>query len=112
MTADRFGGEHIAAHPRAGDLLIQFADQLVISGRVLSGRVGLVVLLLGLGAQFDPHALFVVGLVSLDDRLVFEVPAFPALRRPQHPVALRTRWADRGQGVPARDEYGFGLSGL
>jgi len=101
------GGQHVTPHARSGDLLVQLAEQFVIGA-----RVALVVLLLGLGAQLDPQALFVVGLVGLDDGLVVEVPALPALRRPQHPVPLGTRGADRRQGVPARHEHWFGLPSL
>ena len=66
VTADRLGGQHVAAHPGAGDLLVQLADA-ARHRRV--PPVGLVVVSLGLGAQLDPQALFVVGLVGLDDGL-------------------------------------------
>ena len=43
---------------------------------------------------------------------VLEVPAFPALRRPQRLGPLRAGRADAGEGVPARDEHGVFLAGV
>src|SRR5712691_1495903 len=65
----------MAAYAGAGDLLVQVADQLVIFGCVLSGVVGLVPVLLGLGAALGPHELLVVGVIGGDDGLGFQVPA-------------------------------------
>ena len=112
MTADRPGGQHVAAHPGPGDLLVQVPDRRVVLGGVLARGVGLVAATLGVGAQLDPHALFVVGVVGLDDGLVVEVPAFPALRRAQGLGPFGAGGADRGEGVPAGDEHGFGLAGV
>ena len=112
MTADRPGGQHVAAHPGPGDLLVQVPDRRVVLGGVLAAGVGLVAVTLGVGAQFDPHALFVVGVVGLDDGLVVEVPAFPALRRAQGLGSFGAGRADRGEGVPAGDEHGFGAAGV
>jgi hypothetical protein len=44
--------------------------------------------------------------------LVLEVPAFPALRGAQGLVSVGAGRADRGQGVPARDEHGVLLAGV
>ena len=87
-------------------------DHRVILGGVLPGRLGLVAVPLDVGAQFDPHPLFVVGLVGLDDGLTVEVPALPALRRPQVLGSFGAGRADRGEGVPAGDEHRFGLAGV
>ena len=37
VTADRAGGQHVAAHPGPGDLLVQVPDRLVVPGGVLAG---------------------------------------------------------------------------
>ena len=42
VTADRPGGQHVAAHPGPGDLLVQVPDRRVVLGGVLAARVGLV----------------------------------------------------------------------
>ena len=105
-------GQDVAAHAGAGDLLVQLGGQLVQLGRVLPGRVGLVALLLGLGAVADPGALHVVGLVGGDDGLGVQVPALAALGRPQGLGPLGAGRADRGEGVPARDEHLLDLAGL
>ena len=98
------GREHVTAHPRLGDFLVEFGGQLVQVTGVLPFVGGLVAHGLGLGAFLDPPLLVVGGFVRVDDRLVVQVPAFPALRRPQGPGSFRARWAHRGQGVPARDQ--------
>ena len=67
---------------------------------------------LGVGTEFDPHALFVVGVVGLDDGLAVEVPALAALGRPQSLGSFGAGRADGREGVPARDEDGFGLAGV
>ena len=100
----RPGGEHVAAHPRVGDFLVEFGGQLVQVAGVLPAVGGLVAHGLRLGAFLDPPLLVVGGFVRVDDRLVVQVPAFPALRGPQIPGAFRARRAYRGQGVPARDQ--------
>jgi hypothetical protein len=112
MTAGGPVRENFAAYSRAGDLLVQVADQRVIFACVSSGRLGAVAPLLGLGAFLDPHALLVVRRVWLDDRFGFEVPAFAALGSAQCPLAFGARGADGGEGVPARDEHLLGLPGF
>jgi hypothetical protein len=106
------GGEHVAAHPRPGDLLVQVPDHRLVPSRVLACTVGLVPPSLGVGTELDPHALFVVGVVGLDDGLVVEVPALAALGRAQGSGSFGAGGADRGEGVPAGDEDGFGLAGV
>jgi hypothetical protein len=54
-------GGDVPAHAGLGDLLVQLADELVEVGRVLPGRLGLVVELLGFGAQGDPVLLVLGG---------------------------------------------------
>jgi hypothetical protein len=49
---------------------------------------------------------------ELDDRLVFEVSAFPALRRPQIPGPFRAAGAGGGEGGAAGDEDFFDLAGV
>jgi hypothetical protein len=112
VTADRLGGQHVAAHPRPGDLLVQVPDRRVVLSGVLAAGVGLVAATLGIGAQLDPHALFVVGVVGLDDGLVVEVPAFAALRRTQGLGPVGAGGTDRGEGVPAGNEHGLGTAGF
>jgi hypothetical protein len=67
--AEPAGREHVAAHPGPGDLLVQVPDRVVVLGGVLTAGIGLVAATLSVGPQFDPHALFVVGVVGLDDGL-------------------------------------------
>src|SRR6266536_3067780 len=80
--------EDIAAHPGAGDLLVQVAGPLVEVARVTPGGVGLVAALLGFGAVLDPHELLVVGVIRGDDGFMVEVPALAALRCSQGPGPL------------------------
>jgi len=105
-------GQDVAAHPGPGDFLVQFGGQFVQLAGVLSCCLGVVVLLLGLGAVLHPHPLLVVGGAGGSDGLGVEVPALPALRRPQGPGPLGARRADGGEGVPARHKYLFGLAGV
>jgi len=86
--------------------------QLVQLAGVLARGLGLVAPGLGLGAFLDPHPLYVVGLVGLDDGLAVEMPAFPALGCPQRLGPFGARGADGGEGVPARDEHLGDLAGL
>src|SRR5712691_8055982 len=102
----------MAAYAGAGDLLVQVADQLVIFGCVLSGVVGLVPVLLGLGAALGPHELLVVGVIGGDDGLGFQVPALAALCRAQGPGSFGAAGADGGEGVPAGDEHLLGPAGV
>ena len=74
--------------------------------------VGLVAELLGFGAFLDPPLLVLGGRVRGDVGFVLEVPAFPALRRPQRPGPLGAGRADVRQGVPARDEHRVYLAGV
>ena len=111
VTPGRAGRQHLPAHARTGDLLVQLAVQRVQLGRVVALVPGPVALGLGLGALLDQPALPVVRVVRVNDRLMIEMPAFPALGRPQHPGPFSARSAHRGQGVPARDEDLFHPSG-
>jgi hypothetical protein len=72
----------LPAHARLGDLLVQFADELVKVGRILPGAGGLVAELLGFGALLDPPPLVLRRRVGGDVGFVLEVPAFPALGSP------------------------------
>ena len=92
--------------------LVQLGGQLVELGRVLPGRVGLVAVALGVGAQLDPHLLLVVGRRRADDGLGVEVPAFAALRGAQRLGPLGAGRADRGEGVPAGHEDLLDLAGV
>src|SRR5215831_19235531 len=76
-------GGDLAADPGAGDLDIELVDQRVMIGRVLPGGTGLVAAQLSLGAHGQPELLQLIGRGWGQVRLVLEVPAFPALRRPQ-----------------------------
>ncbi len=104
VTAGRAGRQHLPAHARTGDLLVQLAVQRVQLGRVLVLVPGPVALGLSLGPLLDQPALPVVRVVRVNDRLMIEMPAFPALGRPEHPGPFGARRADRGQRVPARHE--------
>ena len=90
MPTSWLGGSGFPAHTRRGDLSVQFSDQLVKVGGVLSGCGGLVAVLLSFGAQGEPPLLVPGSRVGLNVGLVLEVPPFPALRGPQGPGALRT----------------------
>jgi hypothetical protein len=105
-------GQDVAAQAGSGDFLVQLGGQLVQLAGVVPGGVGLVALLLGLGAVLHPHPLLVVGRAGGDDGLCVEVPALPALRRPQCLGPFGARRADGGKGVPAWHEYLFGLPGV
>ena len=78
----------------------------------LPGRVGLVALVLGLGAVRDPGALHVVRLVGGDHGLGLQVPALAALGGPQRLGPLGAGRADGGEGVPAGDEHLLDLAGV
>ena len=112
VTPCGLGGHHLAAHTGAGDFLVQVGIQLIQLSRVLPGRLSVVACGLMLGALLDPHPLHLVGLVSLDAGLVVEVPPLPALGRAQGLGPLSAGGADRGEGVPARDEHLLDLAGL
>ena len=100
----RPGGQHVPAHPRVGDFLVDLLGKFVQVAGVLPVVGGLVAHGLRLGAFLDPPPLVLGGFVRVDDRLVVQVPALPALSRPQGPGAFRAGRAHRGQGVPARDQ--------
>lgn len=101
----RLGVEHRAAHPGVGDLLVQLADLLVQVGCVHArGGEGIPVGL-RLSTVGDPLPLLIGRRVRLDHWFVFEVPALPALGRPECLRALGARRADRGEGVPAWHEH-------
>ena len=104
--------EHVAAHPRVGDLLVQLADPLVQLGRVEAFVGEGVPVGLRLGAVGDQGPLLPGGRVGVDDGFVVEVPAFAALGGAQDPGAFGARRADRGQGVPARDEDLLDVAGV
>ena len=101
----RASREHVPAHPRRRDLAVEFGGQLVQVAGVLSVVVGLVAHRLGLGAFFDPPALVVGRRVRFDDRLGLEVPAFPALGRPQRLARSAHAGHTLGESVPARDKH-------
>ena len=67
--------------------------------------IGLVAHRLRFGPLFDPPPLVFSRLVRLDDGFGLEVPAFPALRRPERLGAFRARRAHRRESVPAGDEH-------
>jgi hypothetical protein len=106
------GREHVAAHPDVGDFGVQLGDELVQVAGVLPVAGGLVAEGLGVGAGLDPPPLVLGSRVGVGDGFVLEVPAFPALRRPQRLRPFRARRAHRGEGVPARDEYLLDLAGV
>jgi len=105
MPPGRTVGSDLAAHARLGDLLVQFADELIEIGRVLTGGLGLVAELLGLGALLDPEPLVLGSRVGADIGFVLEVPALSALRGPQRLSSLSTGRADVRESVPAGDEH-------
>jgi hypothetical protein len=59
---------------------------------------------LGFGSVLDPHALFGVGRVRLDDRFGVEVPAFAALCRAQRLGPVSARRTDRRERMTARHQ--------
>jgi hypothetical protein len=65
-----------------------------------------------LGPVGDCDPLVFSGRVGVDDGFVVEVPAFAALRGAQDPGPFGARRADRGQGVPARDEDLLDMAGV
>ena len=106
------GGVGFAAQPGAGDLLVQFGDQLVQLGRVVPRCLGLVAPGLSLGAVLDPHRLHLIRRGRDRDRLGVEVPAFGTLSGPQHLGSFGARRALAGEGGAAGDEDLLGLAGL
>jgi hypothetical protein len=108
----RSGGIGFAAQPGAGDLLVQFGDQLIQLGRVLPSLRGVVSHGLGLGAVFDPHRLRLIGRWRVGDGFGFQVPAFGALSGAEHLGPLGAGWAQRDQGGPAWDEHLIDLAGF
>ena len=94
----------MAAKPGIGDLLVQLADPLVQLASVQTFTGEGVPVGLRLGPVGDRGPLVFGGRGGVDDGFVVEVPAFAALRGPQDPGPFGARRADRGQGVPARDE--------
>jgi len=104
VTAGRAGRQHLPAHARTCDLLVQLAVQRVQLGRVFAVGHRAVPFGLSLGPLLDQPALPVVRVFRVKDRLMIEMPAFAALGRPEHPGSFGARSADRGQRVPARDE--------
>ena len=101
----RPGGEHRTAHPGLGDLLVQGPDLLVQVGGVQARGGEGVPVGLRLGAVGDPLPLVIGRRVRLDHGFVVQVPALPALGRPECLRALGARRADRGEGVPAWHEH-------
>ena len=97
---------------RCGDLLVDLADLLVQFAGVEAFTSEGVPVGLGLGPVGDRGPLVFGGRVGVDDGFVVEVPAFAALRGPQDPGPLGTGWADRGQGVPARDQHLLDVAGV
>ena len=104
-------GSGFAADAGAGELLVQVADQRVKLGGVAAGRRRRGRGALGLGA-FAAAGLRVVRRAGRGDRLVFQVPAFPALRGPQRLCAFGAGWADGGQGSAAGHEHLLDLAGV
>jgi len=102
VTPGRADRQHLPTDARTGDLLVQLAVQRVQLGRVLALVPGPVALGLGLGPLLDQPALPVVRVVRVNDRLMIEVPPFPALGRPEHLGPFGARSTHRGQHVPAR----------
>jgi hypothetical protein len=102
----------LAADARVGDFLVQLADEPVQIGGVPPGRRGVVAELPSLGTLLDPPSLVLGGRVGFDLGFVLEVPALPALGRPQALGPLRAGRADAGEGVPAGDEYRVGFAGV
>ena len=111
-VAAAVAGGNFAADPGPGDLGIELADQFVIAGGVLPGGRGGVAAQLSLGAHGQPELLQLIGRGRAQVRLVLQVPALPALHRPQRLRPLRTRRADAGQSRPARHHQRRGLSRL
>ena len=72
---------------------------------VLGVHVGLVAHGLSLGALFHPPLLILGGPVRVEDRFGFQVPALPALGRPQGFGSLGAGRTDRSEGVPAGHEH-------
>ncbi len=101
----RPGGEHRTAHPDLGDLLVQRPDLLVQAGGVQARGGEGVPVGLRLGAVGDQVPLGIVRRVRLDHWFVFQVPALPALGRPERLGAFGARRADGGEGVPAWYEH-------
>jgi hypothetical protein len=71
--------------------------EVVEPGGVIMGRFGLIAVGLQVGQCFDQPLLVAVGRMRICGWLVLEVPAFPALRRPQYLGPLGARRADLGQ---------------
>ena len=112
MPPRRPAGGDVPAHAGSGDLLVQLADELVEVERVLSGRLGLVAGLLGVGAHRDPPLLVIDSRVGSQVGFVLELPPLPALHGPQGPGAFGAGRAGMGQGVPAGDEHLVHLAGV
>jgi len=77
------GGHHRAAHPGLGDLLVKVADPLIEVGCVEAVTGECIPVGLRLDAIDDPRRLLAGRRVRAKHRFVFEVPALPALDRPQ-----------------------------
>ena len=95
-------GCHVAAHPSAVDLFIEFAEQLVQVLAVLPRSHGTVTLGLDVGALLDPPLLVMGGRVGLEVGFTVEVPAFAALRGAQVLGAFGARRADARRGCARR----------
>jgi hypothetical protein len=67
---------------------------------------------LHLGAVGDRGPLFRGGRVGFDDGFAVQVPAFAALRGPEQLGSFGAGRADRGQGVPARDQDLLDVAGV
>src|ERR1019366_5894134 len=84
-----------AADSGAGELVVQFPDQLIEFGRVVTLGFGLVAADLCLGAQGEPVLLRLVGFGLAGAGLVLEVPAVAALLGAQVPGPLGAGRAGR-----------------
>ena len=110
--AARLIREYVASHPGVGDVFVELVNPLVqlLCVEAFTGEgvpVGL-----HLGPVSDQCPMLLGGRVRVDDRFMVEVPAFAALGGPQDPGAFGAGRADRGQGVPARDEDLLDVAGV
>jgi len=92
--------------------MVQLADALVELVRVEAFAGQGVPVGLRLGAAGDRGPLVLAGRGRVDDGFVLEVPAFAALGGAQQPGAFGAGRADRGQGVPARDQDLLDVAGV
>src|SRR3569833_93325 len=95
----------------SGEFAVDLPQQLPQFRGILTCCFGFLRLGLDLGALFHPEALFFVRVCADDDWLFLQVPALPALRRPDLALPLRARRTHRRQGVPARQVHDLALTG-